>query len=136
MSYRYYLPNRPPTIGTHPQGASEQQAWLPKQAIPADLPGYERQACGYVVYPAPLPLRQVWQYELEPTPTNLPLWLVYRYWLDGNQSPQDAEWLIRDAWDSRPGEVSDPVDLALLEYKAQGGQLPALLAMLSTLAGA
>ncbi len=136
MQYRYYLPNRPPASGTHPPGALNQETWLPKQIIPADLPGYERQACGYVVYAAPLPLGQVWQYELEPAPTNLPLWLVYCYWLDGNQSVREAEWLIRDAWDSPPGQVTDPVDLALLDYQEQGGQLQALLTMLIALAGA
>lgn len=133
MNNRYYLLNRPPTIGTHPPGAIEQEVWLPKRVIPAVLPGYDRQACGYVVYGEPLPLTQVWKYELEPDPANLPLWLVYRYWLDGSQAAQDATWLIRDAWESDIAALDDPVDLVLLEYKEQGGQLNLLLEMLAML---
>jgi hypothetical protein len=131
MRYRYYLLNRPPGIGTHPPGAVDKKVWLPRQAIPsAEQAGYDRQAFGYVSYDSPLPLAQIWQYELEPDPDDLYLWLAYRYWLDAGRSPQEAEWLIRDAWQADPRHLTDPVDLVLLAYKVQGGHLADLLAVL------
>jgi hypothetical protein len=135
MSNRYYLLNRPPSLGTHPPGETGRETWLPKRAIPTDLPGYERQACGYVEYAAPLPLAQVWNYELEPDPAHRPLWLIYRYWLDAGRDPQEAEWMLRDAWESELAAGQDWVDRVLVEYKMEGGQLQQLVELLSTLAG-
>lgn len=61
MPRKYYLLNRPPCIGTHPKGAITMQAWMPAVQIEAG-----HLALGWVEYDDPLPLHQVWTYELWP----------------------------------------------------------------------
>lgn len=130
---RYYLLNRPPSIGTQPPGFTNRETRVPRQDIPANPDGYDRPAWGYVDYDAPLPLAQVFGYELEPDPANRALWLVYRYWLDASQSVLDAEWFIREAWTDEHGSSRDLVDRTLREYRDNGGSLNDLLDLLAKL---
>lgn len=59
---RYYFINRPPSIGTHPQGETGRKAFAYRETIP----GTERLSHGWVEYPQPLDFEQVWRYELYP----------------------------------------------------------------------
>ena len=73
---KYYFLNRPPSIGTHPNGAVATEVWMPRQ----DIPGTERPAFGWAEYPDPLQFEQVWQYELFPD----------------DEAEQDLYWEWRD----------------------------------------
>lgn len=59
--YRYYLTQRPPSIGTHPRGTTEIVAFDEKTKID-EIGGLE--AWGYVEYSQPLPQSQIEDYEL------------------------------------------------------------------------
>jgi len=60
MTYRYYLRNRPPSIGTHPNNPDKVEGYNPRQ--PAPISGYL--SWGYVEYGAPLSNESIANYEL------------------------------------------------------------------------
>ncbi len=62
MGYRYYLINRPPSIGTHPAGEIDREVWIPRRTIP----NTERDCYGWVEWAEPLDFEQVWGYEMLP----------------------------------------------------------------------
>ena len=66
MMHKYYLINRPPSIGTHPDGEIEREVWMPARQIPDrhNLGGWS--ALGWVAYDEPLDFEMVWRYELRP----------------------------------------------------------------------
>lgn len=59
--HRYYLTQRPPCIGTHPDGAVRVEAFDHR-----DMTEYGFRAWGWVEYSDPLTPEQVNSYELRP----------------------------------------------------------------------
>lgn len=57
--YRYYLTQRPPSIGTHPGGAARVEGFDHRM-----MTEYGFRAWGWVEYPEPLTSEQVESYEL------------------------------------------------------------------------
>jgi len=66
MSYRYYLINRPPFIGTHPTGSNAREVWAPVRRIPEQPADCERTAHGWVEYDYQLFETDIYRYELYP----------------------------------------------------------------------
>ena len=65
--YHYYLTQRPPSIGTYPrEGVVAVEAYDGKKVV-ADI---GRMAWGKVTYAEPLTERQVYDFELTPSPKN------------------------------------------------------------------
>jgi len=62
--YRYYLAERPPSLGTHPKGTVDMKGFDNK----TDVPEIGGKAWGYVEYDHPLTDKQVSDYELKPAP--------------------------------------------------------------------
>lgn len=132
MSYRYYLRLRPPSISTHPAGAVNQECWSPVRPVPpGPVKGYQTKAHGFVDYAEPLPLNEIFHWDLLPDPATMwPTWLVYHYWEDQDRDPDRARRFIEYDWTRGSRESVDPLTLRLLDYKESGGTFEALLELL------
>lgn len=100
---KYFYRNRPPGIGCQPEGFTETQAWVPMQH-PDQFP---RGAFGYVIYSTPLPVNQVWRYDLFPAdPLEKALYMA---WQDEEQNLLGAVDILRSYFSLGP----DALELAV-----------------------
>jgi len=79
MKYTYFFINRPPFIGTHPDGSIASEVWQPKQSV-AGIP--DRTFHGSVTYTEPLLPERIWKFELHPADKQE--YLDYFEWREDN----------------------------------------------------
>lgn len=65
MNHRYFYTLRPPNIGCQPDGWTGREGGLPKKDWQRS-DGSTIKAFGWVEYPEPLSLEQVWKFDLSP----------------------------------------------------------------------
>lgn len=98
---KYFYRNRPPGPGCQPDGFTDTHAWLPMQH-PEEFP---RGAFGYAIYPASLPISQIWKYDLFPAdPLEKALYMA---WQDEEQNLLAAVGVLENYF------TLDPATLAL-----------------------
>lgn len=83
---RYLFCNRPPFIGTHPDGALQYEAWQPTRQVNG------RWFHGWVEYSAPLAFDKLWHYDLFPVDVVEQARYVIWNWAGRKQSDAD-DWL-------------------------------------------
>ena len=123
----YLMPNRPPSIGTHPAGEIARKTWLPKALCPFHpnpaLIGTQT-FCGWVLYDNPALVDDIRRYELVPAdPKEYALYILHKQSADsqGQWDAQAAQRLRKEYSDQ--GTVNlvrlfdtrqDPIALACL----------------------
>lgn len=91
-AYKYFYLYRPPCYGCQPNGFIAQDGGLPKREWQSSHgPVY---SFGWVEYPQPLTIEQVWKWELEPD--DPPEWARYMFWNWANRNIGDTQSMIDD----------------------------------------
>jgi len=120
MRYRYYLVNRPPSIGCQPKGDVAREVWSPRRKMSAQ----GRLVHGWVEYDQPLSAYNIWSYELFPASIQEQAQMVFveggeynssrhEYWC--SQNLKDLKRLYKEMDDQKAwaalvllGEIDQP----------------------------
>ena len=87
-AHEYLFLNRPPSIATHPDGATETEAWTPRRKYTHPVFG-EQEYLGIVTYATPLDPEQLWKYEL--LPVDPVEWAEYEWWEENYSDLPDGQ---------------------------------------------
>jgi len=100
QGHEYLYRNRPPWIGTQPDGYDKYEAWQPPHGHES---GHEGQYFhGVITYPEPLTLEQVHKWELWPVDRKVRA--EYAFWLEGDEG-WPGGWLRESYMDADVAEL-------------------------------
>lgn len=92
-AHKYFLLLRPPGYAHHPAGHTAMDGGMPKHTWVTD-DGRQIDAFGWVEYPEPLSMEQIWRFDLEPNDPAETAHLFF--WLQANRDDDHARALEDD----------------------------------------